>query len=393
MSRSDIELHEVSKRYRSSALGGPRTVRNLNFRSSKVQWALRDISLDVQAGETFGLIGRNGSGKSTALRIMAGITSPTTGRVHNLRRVSGLLTIGEGLQPLLTGEENALTASILAGLTKREALRRLSDIARFAELEDHMDHPLRTYSDGMKLRLAFSVSLHVDPEILLIDEVLAVGDIRFQEKCFVALEGFQSEGVTISVTSHDMGQIRRLCDRVAWLVDGRIKLIGDTDEVASRYENAMSEGVPEQTDDTATRRLGSGEIQFKAVQLLDRWGAPLRSIPAGSRVHVVAEYEAEAPVNEPIFGVSVHEIGSGTRLLDLDTRSAGLATGTVKGGGRVELILDHLDLTAGEYALDIGVYETEWARPYDYLWEKVDFEITSSSTSGLVAPPHRWKLA
>ena len=178
-----IELHHVAKRYRRSASGQRASLRNLGelFRREEF-WALEDLSFSVRAGEALGLIGVNGSGKSTTLRILAGLTRATRGSVAVRRQVSGLLTLGEGFEPDLTGEENAVTAGVLAGLTQADAQRRLPAIASFAELDDVLDEPIRTYSDGMRLRLAFAVSVNVDPQVLLVDELLAVGDLRFQRK-------------------------------------------------------------------------------------------------------------------------------------------------------------------------------------------------------------------
>jgi lipopolysaccharide transport system ATP-binding protein len=232
-----IHVRSVTKRYHRSVTGRPRTLRSLMERIPRTEtWALRDVSFEVQRGETIAVMGRNGSGKSTLLRVLGGVTRPTSGDVEMHGQIGALLTLGEAFHPELSGEENALTGAVLAGLTRVEARRRLPDIAAFAELEDRMDQSLRTYSDGQRLRLAFSVAIHIDPDILLIDELLAVGDLGFQERCLSYLEGLQEAGVTIVVASHDLTQIRRLAARTLWLERGEVRGVDATDRIADEYE-------------------------------------------------------------------------------------------------------------------------------------------------------------
>ena len=175
-------------------------------------WALQEVNLEVRAGETVGIIGANGSGKSTLLRLIGGLGKPTRGRIVRRRRIDAMLSLGDSLDPLLTGRENAITAGILAGCRRREAIAKLDEILSFSELEEVIDRPLRTYSDGMKLRLAFAVAISASPEVLLIDEVLSVGDLRFQAKCFARLEELRAGGTTILFASHDETQVRDLCE-------------------------------------------------------------------------------------------------------------------------------------------------------------------------------------
>ena len=390
---NEIEFHNVGKRYRRSSSGVPRTLRNLPERRTHVeQWALRDISFTVTRGETLGLLGKNGSGKSTMLRLLAGLTRPTTGRVQVARKVSGLLSLGEGLQPLLTGEENAITGAILAGLTRREARARVSDITSFAELEDHMDQPLRTFSDGMRLRLAFSVAAHVQPEILLIDEVLAVGDLRFQEKCFAYLQDLQTRGVTIVVASHVLAHVRRLCHRALWLADTRLRAVGDAAELADRYERSMNEGVPVRRTDRGGQRLGTGEVEITNVRLLDAAGNETDQIPSGGSLTVEMDFVAHEDVPDAIFGVSAHSQKDGLRCFDVSTQSDGHVIGPLQGKGTARLHVDRLDLSGGMYNIDVGVYEAGWDRPYDYHWQAFPLEVVAMESPAVLHPPHRWSL-
>lgn len=391
---SAVTVAGVGKRYRRDPSGRPRTLRSMpEWRARTDSWALRDVSFDVGRGETVGLIGGNGSGKSTMLRLLAGLTRPTEGRVEVHGRVSGLLSLGDGVHPLLSGEENALTLALLGGLTARQARARLPDIATFAELEAEMDQPLRTYSSGMRLRLAFATAVAIEPEILLVDEILSVGDLRFQEKCLVRLEEMQSVGVTIVVTSHYMAQVRRLCSRVVWLSGGQRRAVGPVDEVVDRYERAMTDGVPSVAGSDGSVRMGSGEVEIVGVRLLDAAGRRGERVVAGQGMTVEIEYLAHEPVPGAIFGVSAHTEGSGERCFDLSTAADGQTVGPLSGSGRVCLHLDRLDLVGGDYRLDVGVYEAGWDRPYDYRWHAYPFEVVGAPVPGPLGPPHRWSVA
>jgi ABC-type polysaccharide/polyol phosphate transport system ATPase subunit len=207
-------------------------------------WALHDITVNVRSGEFLGIIGQNGSGKSTLLRVMAGLSPPTTGRVTARGRVASILDLGAGFHPLATGRENAFINGLLLGLSKEEIRAKLPEILRFAELEEFADRPMRTYSSGMTLRLSFAVAVHVRPDIFLIDEVLAVGDADFQEKCFSHFESLKREGVTIVFVSHDLGSVERFSDRVLLLEAGRISASGDARDIVSKYLQDLAERSP-----------------------------------------------------------------------------------------------------------------------------------------------------
>jgi lipopolysaccharide transport system ATP-binding protein len=386
---SAVEVRGVAKRFRRSATGSPRTLRGLAERSPRVEhWALRDVTLSMPPGETLGLLGANGSGKSTLLRILAGVTRPTTGSVTVTGRVGGLLALGEGFHPLLSGTENAVTGAILAGFGAREARRRIDRVAEFAELGDHMDEPLRTYSDGMRLRLAFSVAINVEPEVLLIDEILAVGDLGFREKCLQRLESLQACGVTMVVASHSMSELERLATRALWLAAGEVRALGSVHEVVDTYRREMYERVPPSSSGGG-RRLGSGEVEITGVRLLDGTGREVHQIPSGAGLVVEIAYDAHERLPGAIFGVSAHT-RDGVLCFDLSTEADGVDVGTLKGEGLVRLVVERLDLAAGSYALDVGIYEPSWAHPYDYHWHTYPFEVVGAPPIGPLAPPHRW---
>jgi lipopolysaccharide transport system ATP-binding protein len=385
-----IEAERLSKRFRRSATGSPRTLRGLAERTPRVEeWAVRDMSFELLRGEALALVGANGSGKSTLLRMLARVTRPTSGRVRVQGRVGGLLTLGEGFHPLLSGVENALTGAILAGYSAREARRRIDAVAEFAELGDHMRDPIRTYSDGMRLRLAFSVAINVEPDILLIDEILAVGDLGFREKCLQRLEAMQAEGVTMVIASHSMTELERLATRGLWLQSGELRAVGPIGEVVDAYRRAMYERVPAKTSQNGSRRLGSGEAEIVDVRLRDDAGRDVTGLVSGEPLVIDISYVAHERLTGAIFGVSAHS-REGVRCFDLSTEADEVDVGVLKGEGRLTLRLERLDLAAGAYALDVGIYEQGWTHPYDYHWHSYPFEVLGAPQPGPLAPPHGW---
>jgi lipopolysaccharide transport system ATP-binding protein len=390
---SDIKAVGLGKRYRGAPGAAPRRLRWLSqLRRRGERWALQGVSFEVEEGESLALIGKNGSGKSTLLRLLAGVTQPTTGELRIGRSISALLTLGEAFHPMLSGEENALSGAIVAGLTRRQALARLDEIAKFAELQPYMKQPLRTYSDGMRLRLAFSTAISVEPEILLIDEVLAVGDLRFRDKCMKRLKGLRAAGVTVVVASHDLEQVLELCDRALWIADGMVRTAGPVDEVVSRYERAMEEVAPvREPGALGTKRLGTGEVEIVGVTLLSATGRQTSTIATGTALTIVVNYVAHEEVPDAIFGVSAHT-RAGIRCFDLSTAADGHTVGALKGSGTVRLHLHRVDLAGGSYHLDVGIYDAGWDRPYDFRWQALTFDIAAPGSNGVIEPPRTWTL-
>lgn len=218
-------------------------------------WALRDVSFRVEAGEAVGLIGENGAGKSTLLRLICGLGRPTRGRAHVEGRVAALLELGAGFHPVLTGRENLYVSAVVSGLRRAEVDALFDDIVRFAEIEDFIDQPLRTYSSGMQMRLGFSVAVHVDPDVLIVDEALAVGDAHFQQKCVERIEDFQRRGKTLLIVSHDMTMIRRFCRRALWLQHGQIVADGPAEVVTALYETGSRPEASDHLSVAPTTRL------------------------------------------------------------------------------------------------------------------------------------------
>jgi lipopolysaccharide transport system ATP-binding protein len=388
-----IRAEHVAKSFRRSD-GHRRNLRNLTgLLRAETFWALEDVTFDVLEGESIGLIGRNGSGKSTLLRILSGLSEPTRGTVRLHQPVSGLLTLGGSFQPEMSATENAVTGAVLAGLSRRQAQQRLPEIAEFAELEDVMHLPLRTFSDGMRLRLAFAVNMALDPQLLLIDEVLAVGDLRFREKCLTRLRDLQAAGTTIVLCSHEVEQVQSLCQRALWLEDGRIQAQGPATEVVEAYQTAIRGRLAALTrTEEDVLRIGDSKVEITGVRLNDReLGGRQLVLDVGQPLHVEVAYLAHEAVGRPHFGISAHD-SEGVKVLDVSSGHAGLAIDVQPGAGSVALVIDRLDLQPGSYTLDVGIFREDWEQPHDYHWAAYPFAVDGRRSGGVLNPPVRWTV-
>src|SRR5713101_8168606 len=317
MSTAVIEARGLSKRYERGARSSSGLLRDTLARTLRSPWtlfqrqkpdtfwAVNNVSLQVHEGEVLGLIGRNGSGKTTLLKILSRITRPTSGWAEIHGRVGSLLEVGTGFHPELTGRENAYLSGAILGMSRREIARKFDEIVAFAELEKFIDTPVKHYSSGMYVRLAFAVAAHLEPEILLVDEVLAVGDINFQKKCLGKMGDVARAGRTVVLVSHQLNQIRRLCHRVVILDKGRIEFEGSTAEATVRYY-AESLDVVESSDLSAHRRKGNGKARFTSisVQAFDSGGRPLEIAYPGCDLRINVELKCEtdfAPANLAII--------------------------------------------------------------------------------------------
>lgn len=375
-------------------------------RTSDRFWALRDISFDVESGTMLGLIGHNGSGKSTLLRLIGDVMRPDAGTIRTEGRLIGLLELNSGLHPELTGRENMLIGGVVAGMSLRETRRSLDEIIDFAELGPFIDNPVRTYSAGMKLRLGFSVAVHAEPGVLLIDEVLAVGDLAFQQKCLDRIRSFKERGAAIVFASHDLGQVTAMCDRVLWLRQGTPVALGDPHTVAGQYrvETAghMLRHTPKSAPDlvtsggtvlrTGVNRFGSLEAQITELRLLDRDGKQVTTIESGSALIVEISYCAVEPIESLILGLAI-----GTRdqedVVELTTIGDRLSLSASDQQRSVKLELERLDLAPGDYFISPGLYRADWDHAFDYHWHAYPVRVTGpEGAKGLVNPPHRWKL-
>ena len=369
-------------------------------------WALRDVSFRLARGRTLGVIGRNGAGKSTLLRLVGGISRPTEGRLATRGRVRALLDLGSHFHHDLTGRENVFVAGVVAGLTRSEVRERFAAIVGFAEIEAFIDNPVRTLSSGMLMRLAFAVAAHTDPEVLLVDEVLAVGDLAFQYKCLDRIAEFKRNGCAILLVSHDTDAMKRLCDEVLWLKDGRIEARGDPKEVVERYVGELTaetrrRTAPDRPPAYASsgrelrineNRFGSLELEITAVRILDARGTPTDEIEPGEAVTVEIDYQASRPITSPHFGVSISR-EDGLVCYDVTTGADGHVLPPIDRPGQIVLALERLDLVGGSYYVDVAAYEQAWSYAYDTHWHVYPLQVRGSAgVKGVISVPHRWFL-
>lgn len=369
-------------------------------------WALRDVNFAIAPGRMVGIIGANGAGKSTLLRLIGGVGRPDKGQIEARGRIGALLELGAGFHPDLTGRENVFINGVIAGLTRREVAARFDDIVAFAELAKFIENPLRTYSTGMQMRLAFAVASHIDPEILLIDEVLAVGDMAFQQKCLDRIRQFRDRGCTIVLVSHDATLVHELCDEAIWLRNGRVAAQGTAALVVDQYTAAMQAETQQRTPaahpvrKTAAgtelkvneNRFGSLEMEITAVRLLDAAGSAVAKINSGRPLQVKIAYSAPQPIPAPIFSATISR-DDGFICYDTNTVAAGLTLPPIQGQGEITLHLERLDLVGGHYYLDVGIYEQNWTYAYDYHWHVYPLlvEVTGDD-KGIIRPPHHWRF-
>ena len=364
-------------------------------------WALHDVNFSVAPGEIVGVVGRNGSGKSTLLRLLGGVMRADTGQVAALAPINGLLELNTGMHPDLSGRQNIRINGVLAGLLLSEVEERMAAIIDFAELASHIDDPVRSYSSGMKVRLGFSVAVHVDPKILLIDEVLAVGDLGFQQKCLERILEFKRLGCAIVLISHDLGQIRSVCDRAIWLDSGKVAAIGTTYDVTWHYEQAIERARAENAARAARSgglavaagaQTGSGEATLRGFDLLGADGLATEQMVAGSPVMFRARVQANAPV--PLWHMSVAITDDeGRPCLDVNTATDEVSLSPMGVESTVTLALDRLDLCAGTYKVSVGLWHHDWTHALDYRRDIARLTITGGpKLKGPLAPPRHWRF-
>jgi lipopolysaccharide transport system ATP-binding protein len=368
------------------------------------RWVLRDVSFSVARGEFIGVIGLNGAGKSTLLRLAAGLSSPTRGRVLLPEETAAILNLGDLFDIALSGRENALTTALAAGLSARRARALMPEIVAFAELEGFEDAPLRTYSDGMRLRLAFGVLAQLAPDALLLDEVIAVGDLRFRQKCLDYVHARCADGAGVLFASHSLDEVARECEKAVWLEAGGVRAIGEAEAVVAAYREAMHSETRDRTPPPAEtsgdlelrrNRFGSQEATIVDVELRDGVGRPASTMPSGGPLEVsfLVRTPSGRRVPAPIVGVTISRAADGTDCYDTNTANEGLLVPEIAGERRFALIFDRLDLIPGEYFIDVGVYEREWRYAYDYHWHVHSLRVFGSSRDGGVfRPPHRWDV-
>lgn len=351
-------------------------------------WAVKGITLDVEKGTTLGLLGPNGAGKSTTLKLMARILTPDKGRIATTRRVAGLLELGSGFQLEFTGLENIDLNASLLGLTKRDIKNRLESIIDFSELGEAINDPLRTYSTGMMMRLAFSIAIHVDPEVLLVDEVLAVGDESFQKKCLNHITKFQAEGGTIVFVSHSMGQVQDLCNRAAWIEDGVVQALGNPATVINGYVDRVRDR------DAAQERTGEvPAVELGDVRLLNREGEPVHALRRGQQLTLEVPYRVHRPVEHPVFGVAVMR-NDGAYVYGTNTLVEGMRLRPLRTDGTFTFRYDSLPMLGGTFRLQIAVFdESQMLIPIHSHDRTYSFRVEGATKEeGVVRLDHAWNV-
>jgi ABC-type polysaccharide/polyol phosphate transport system ATPase subunit len=405
-------LHRNQFRTLKSALLSRSLISDLN--PDQTFTALEGVSFEVPRGSTFGVIGENGSGKSTLLKLMAGITRPTRGSITVDGRISALIELGAGFHPEISGRENVAINGIMLGLTRREVAERFDAIVAFAELEQFIDAPVKTYSSGMYMRLGFSVAIHVEPDVLLIDEVLAVGDEAFTRKCLDKIGEFRRRGKTIVLVTHSLGLVEKMCDDVLWLRRAQVADRGDPKRVVDAYlthvaggEEALLARAHGQMDEAAPSepppapenaagyqkgRWGGHEVEIAAVRLLDDRGRERHVYVPGERLTIALAVTAPAPVTDFVFGIGVFT-ADGVSVYGTNTHLEDYVPARAEGMGEVRLHLDDLRLVEGTYLLDVAVHRRD-GTPYDYHRGLYSFRMKSRIKDvGVYRPAHRWEFS
>ena len=388
-----IEIERVTKNFRLYHQK-PSSLKERIFRFRRIRWepftALDDISLDIEAGTTVGLLGHNGSGKSTLLKCMAGILQPTSGSVRTVGRMAALLELGAGFHPELSGRENVYLNGSILGLKRVEVDRVFDDIVAFAELEQFIDTPVKHYSSGMYIRLGFAVAINVDPEILLVDEVLSVGDEAFQRKCIDKVKTFQAEGRTIVVVTHAADMVRQMCDKAAALEHGKLVAQGSPNEVIREFRERLLKAATPAEDMNPELARSEMSPMWGRVKIADArvvYATPDQEAVAPEEgMRLVVTLQAEQPVSDVVVGVGVYS-SMGWLVFGTNTDYHGMDLGTIDGHRTLVFDFTDVPLLDGTYALTIGVH-THGGLVYD-SWEQLRrFEVAAPGRDiGLVRMP------
>ncbi len=339
-------------------------------------WALLDLNFEVEEGEVFGIIGANGSGKSTLLKIISKITAPTIGRIELNGKVNTLLEVGTGFHPELSGRENIFLNGSILGLSRSEIKSRFDQIVEFSEVETFLDNPVKHYSSGMYVRLAFAVAAHLDPDILIVDEVLSVGDLAFQRKCLQKMEDEVLQGRTVLFVSHNMDQVQRLCRRVMLLNQGKCMTIDKPEVTINQYRDSVR-GYQSDTLDTMQVRRGTGVIRFTKVELLDYSGKITTTMATGSKILFRLHYQGrKEKISHVLFRILIKSI-SGQIIIALFSNMSVPLVQPIDGHGVVECQIDKLPLNTGRYLIDIDI--TNHQELVDIVHDVCSFEVVKGS--------------
>lgn len=371
-----FRLYHEKNQYLKAAVTQGRRAKYEDF------WALQNVSFEIPHGEAFGIIGSNGSGKSTLLKCLAGILTPDQGTLTSHGRVAALLELGAGFHPDLSGRENVALNGAILGMTRREIENKFDDIVGFAGLEQFIDTPVKNYSSGMVVRLGFAIAINVEPEILIIDEVLAVGDEEFQQRCFQKIEQFRREGRTIIFVSHGLSQVSQFCHRALWLEKGKVQTIGPAYEVVSEYTGAAHHVEHVESSDISDEpldRWGTGEVRITKVVMSSVDGRDTSTFESGKPFSVRVEYEINSPVSELVVGLRITHL-HGFNVFGSNTKRRGLTIPTDSIKGVVDFIVDSLPILEGTFDLTVDISDYAEVNPYDHIEKGFRFNVIQSGT-------------
>lgn len=398
MTETVIEINHLTKKYDMYKKPSDRLKEALSLtRKSyhEVFYALNDVNVEVKKGEMIGFIGENGSGKSTILKIITGVLTPSEGEVKIEGNIAALLELGSGFNPEYSGYENIFLNGMVLGFSREEMAEKVDDIINFADIGDHLYQPVKTYSSGMFVRLAFAVAINVDPDILIVDEALAVGDLEFQLKCMEKFTELRNAGKTILFVSHDVNAVRRFCDRVYWLKNGVVEAEGETMEITEDYENFLKKKSLKTVDreNSASEEFSAYDIvEVKSAELLDGDLQPLDIVEQDSKVIVKVTYDVkDDSIKKPVLGIAIRTVDNNyvcglNTLLDEKTISWN------KGENVFYLEYEKMALLGGEYYFDVALFEENATVPLVYKTRYLTMFISGKYVGeGIVVLDHKWK--
>jgi lipopolysaccharide transport system ATP-binding protein len=411
MNRPVLQASQLSKRYRLGEYSADTQFREVIMRAiaklarrepeqEQIVWALRDVSFEVQQGEVLGIIGRNGAGKSTLLKLLSRITYPTSGTLKASGRIVSLLEVGTGFHEELTGRENIFLNGSILGMKKKEIEQRLEEIVEFSGINQFIDTPIKRYSSGMRLRLGFAVAAHLAPDILLVDEVLAVGDADFQKKCLNTMDGLRTSGRTVLFVSHNMAAVESLCSRCIWIEAGRIRADGEARSIVSDYMKTFAQAsTGSVTLENIESRSGNGEGRFTHIEFLNGAGETTNYIRSGDKLTLRLHYRTHKVLRDLVIGINLHN-EYGTLIAASNNWATGDDIPIVEAGeGFADFDIDCLYLLPGRYFLSLWL--GKWNNLHDVLKNCIHFDVESSdyygsgrgidSSFGLMFFPSRWK--
>jgi ABC-2 type transport system ATP-binding protein len=395
-----VRIENVSKSFRLYSEKNT-SLKSAMLRGGRARYevfpALHDVSLEIPRGSTFALIGANGSGKSTLLKCIARILRPETGKITVAGKMSALLELGAGFHPDLSGRENVFLNASILGLSRKQVVQRFDEIVQFAGLERFIDSPVKNYSSGMYVRLGFAVAINVDPEVLLVDEVLAVGDESFQQKCNERFAYLREIGTTIVVVSHSLGVVRTLCEQAAWLESGVVRDLGPTSRIIDEYVEVMH---PErvavrdaETGEATGHRWGEGGARIERVEILAANGRATRRVRMGESATFRLHYACDEPVKRPVFGLGVHRL-DGVHVTGINSRETCVPR-EISGRGHMDFSTDALPILPGTYDVTVALMDYSNLRVYDHWNHAHRFDIAPGlpkECQGVIAMAGTWRV-